>query len=48
MGLLMSDTMLIDPLLDETLRLLDGLSEWAYTLDATRDRYEHETVEPTA
>jgi len=29
MGLLMSDTVLIDPMLDDTRRLLDGLSEWA-------------------
>ena len=40
MGLLMSDTMLIDPLLDETLRLLDSLRELAYAHDARRDSYE--------
>jgi hypothetical protein len=47
MGLLMSDTLLIDPMLDDTLRLRDGLSEWAYAMDAARDRYEHEAVDPT-
>jgi hypothetical protein len=40
MGLLMSDTLLIDPALNETLRLLDSLSELAYTNDAARDSYE--------
>ena len=48
MGLLMSDTLLIDPMLDETLRLRDGLSEWAYGLDVARDPYDHEAVGPTA
>jgi len=37
MGLLMSDTLLIDPTLNETMRLLDSLTEWAYTPDAGRD-----------
>ena len=43
----MSDTMLIDPMLDDTLRLRDGLSEWAYAMDAARDCYEHEAADPT-
>jgi hypothetical protein len=47
MGLLMSDTTLIDPLLDATLWLRDGLSAWASTLDAAHDRYEHEAADPT-
>ena len=37
MGLLMSDTLLIDPTLDETMHLLDCLSELAYANDAARD-----------
>ena len=40
MGLLMPDTMLIDPTLDETMRLLDSLSELACAHDAARDAYE--------
>ena len=47
MGLLMSDTVLIDPLLDETLRLRDGLGAWAYALDLGRDRFEHEAPGPS-
>ena len=47
MGLLLSDTVLIDPLLDETMRLRDGLGEWAYAPDAARDVYEHELPDPT-
>ena len=47
MGLLMSDTVLIDPMLDDTRRLLDGLSEWAYALDAASDRYDYEAADPT-
>jgi hypothetical protein len=47
MGLLMSDTVLIDPLLDEMLRLRDGLGAWAYALDLARDPYEHEAADLT-
>jgi hypothetical protein len=47
MALLMSDATRIDPMLDETLRLRDGLSELAYALDATCDGYEHETADPS-
>ena len=46
MGLLMSDTLLIDPMLVETLRLRDGLSEWTYALAATCDGYEQEAAHP--
>ena len=46
MGLLMSDTTLIDLLLDGTLRLRDGLGEWAYALDATCDGDEHGAEDP--
>jgi hypothetical protein len=49
MGLLMSDTMLIDPTLDETMRLLDSRSELAYANDAARESYESRmrTTAPT-
>jgi hypothetical protein len=40
MALLMSDTMLIDHTLHETLRLLDGLGGLTYTGDASRDARE--------
>jgi hypothetical protein len=47
MGLLMSDTVLIDPLLDETTRLRDGLGEWAYALEMSRDAYGDEAADST-
>jgi hypothetical protein len=47
MGLLISDTMLIDRMLDDTLRLRAGLGAWAYALDVARDAYEHEAAELT-
>jgi hypothetical protein len=47
MGLLLSDTVLIDPLLDETMRLRDGLGEWAYALDIAGDPYDYEAADPT-
>ena len=46
MGLLMSDSLMPDLLLDEALRLLDGLSELAYAPDATCDGHEHEAADP--
>jgi hypothetical protein len=46
MGPLMSDITLIDAMLDETLRLLDGLSELAYTPDSTCAGYEHKAEDP--
>ena len=46
MGLLLSDTVLTDPMLDDTLRLRDGLGERAYSPDARRDAYEHEAAAP--
>ena len=46
MGLLLSDIVLLDPLLDDTMRLRDGLSAWAYGLDAVHDLYEHEAGDP--
>ena len=47
MGLLMSDTVLIDPPLDATTQLRDGLGAWAYALDVASDPYDHEAVDPT-
>jgi hypothetical protein len=47
MGLLMSDTLLIDPLLDETLRLRDGLGAWAYAPGVARGVDEHGVAYPT-
>ena len=47
MGLLMSDSLLPDRLLDAALRLLDGLGELAYAGDATCDGHEHETSDPS-
>jgi len=47
MGLLLSDTLLIDPLLDDTLRLRDGLGEWAHELDIARDLSEYEVADST-
>ena len=46
MGLLLADAVLLDPLLDDTLRLRDGLSAWAYALDVARDPYKHEAADP--
>ena len=46
MGLLLSDTVLLDPLLDETLRLRDGLGAWAYAPDVARDPYDYEAADP--
>ena len=45
MGLLMSDSLMPDLMLDEALRLLDGLSELAYAADAACDDHEHEAVD---
>ena len=45
MGLLMADTMLIDPTLNETTRLLDSLSELACAYDASRECYEDDVAD---
>jgi hypothetical protein len=45
MGLLLSDTVLHDSLLDETLRQRDGLGAWAFALDVAGDAYEHEAAD---
>ena len=46
MGLLLSDTTLLDPLLDETLRLRDGLGAWAYAMDVVGDARQCEVADP--
>ena len=48
MGLLMSDALLFDPMVDETMRLLESLSELAYAHDAARDPYEDDGAESPA
>ena len=47
MGLLMSDTVLIDPMLDDTAWMRDTVSDWAYAMEADRDAYEYEAAGPT-
>ena len=48
MGLLMSDTMLIDPMLDARLLLLESLSAWSDATDSPRDANDYAEVEPFA
>jgi len=45
MGLLLSDTVLTDPLLDATTQLRDGLGAWAYALDLADDPREYEVAD---
>lgn len=45
MGLLMSDTVLLDPLLDETMWLRDGLREWPSVQDVVRDADDREVAD---
>ena len=47
MGLLMSDTTLIDPTLDDTAWLRESLRDWTYEQDAARDAAEHEATSLT-
>ena len=47
MRLLMSDSLVPDLVLDEALRLLDGLGELACALDATSDGSEDEAADPS-
>ena len=47
MGLLMSDTTLIDPTLDDTAWLRESLSDWAFEQEAARDAAEAEVTYPT-
>ena len=46
MGLLMSDTGLIDPMLDDIAWLRDTVSDWAYAMEADRDACEYEVADP--
>ena len=46
MGLLMSETMLLDLTLDDTTWMCESLSDWTYELDAVRDAAEHEAARP--
>jgi hypothetical protein len=45
MGLLFSDTMLIDPMLDDTGWVQDSLREWARLIDGSRDGNEDEAAD---
>jgi len=45
MGLLMSDTMLMDPALNEALRLLDGPVDVAYANDAAGDPHGDDSAD---
>ena len=44
MGLLMSDTLLIDPTLNESLRLLDDLRELPYPSDTAGDSHDDDSA----
>jgi hypothetical protein len=46
MGLLLSDTTLIDPLLDDTVWLRDGPGVWAYAPDASSAGYDQAVADP--
>jgi hypothetical protein len=48
MGLLMLDTLLIDPALSESLRLLGNLHEWPYPSDAAGDSTDDESADVSA
>jgi hypothetical protein len=48
MGLLISDTALIDSMLDEPFCFQDNLVEYVYAGDSVRDEHEHEVSNPTA
>jgi hypothetical protein len=47
MTLLISDTALIDPMLEETLHWRGELSEYGSTADLLQDGYEYEAGEPS-
>ena len=44
MGFLMADTLLIDPMREDTVRLLDDLSQYAYAMDIVGDGSAYETT----
>ena len=45
MNLLVSDSVLIDPMFEETVRWQESLHEYAYSMDLARDSYEYETAD---
>jgi len=45
MGLLVSDTVLIDPTFEDTARWQASLTEYAYATDLPYDGYEYESSE---
>ena len=47
MGLLMSDTLVIDAVLEDTVRTYESLRELAYAAGLAGDTYEYEAVEST-
>lgn len=47
MGFLMSDTMPLDSLNGATTWMHEGLTDWMYAADATREIPEYESDEPT-
>jgi len=36
---------MLDPLLDDAMRMRDGLGAWPYATDVARDAYEHEAAD---
>jgi hypothetical protein len=47
MGLLMSDAMPLDPMIDDLTWLRNTVRNWDYAMDSARDTYEYEMAEPT-
>jgi hypothetical protein len=45
MGLLMSDTMPSDPMLDDAAWMRESVSAWVQATDAARDPYEYEAAD---
>jgi len=48
MGLLMPETMLIDPILDEVMPVQDTVVTRPYSMDVMRDGNEYEATDPTS
>jgi len=47
MGLLMSDTMPSDLMLDDAAWMRESVSAWVQATDAARDPYDYEGAEPS-
>jgi len=45
MNLLVSDSMPIDPMFEDSVRWQDNLGEYAYSVDLPRDGYEYEATD---